>query len=106
MHPVDTYPRESARPAAGLPTHGGIHWMHTWRGLAGHRSATKVSSPGLTGRSSIPETSMSLREAAAYWVPPVKPGDDKGRLLLLHVLHRGEFDPLGALLGIAQIELV
>jgi len=26
--------------------------------------------------------------------------------LLLHVLHRGELDPLGALLGIAEIELI
>jgi hypothetical protein len=27
-----------------------------------------LSSPGLTGRSSIPETSMIEREAAAYWI--------------------------------------
>jgi hypothetical protein len=27
------------------------------------------SSPGLTGRSSIPETVMRNREAAAYWIP-------------------------------------
>src|SRR3954454_2623534 len=34
---------------------------------------TPLSSPGLTGRSSIPETSMGYREAAAYWIPHLPP---------------------------------
>ncbi|MGY3425802.1 hypothetical protein ACVWZW_006306 [Bradyrhizobium sp. F1.13.4] len=29
----------------------------------------QLSSPGLTGRSSIPERAMVNREAAAYWMP-------------------------------------
>src|SRR3954469_8072391 len=33
---------------------------------------TPLSSPGLTGRSSIPETSMGYREAAAYWIPRLR----------------------------------
>jgi hypothetical protein len=31
------------------------------------------SSPGLTGRSSIQETSVFNREAAAYWMPRMHP---------------------------------
>src|SRR6188508_2143449 len=36
-----------------------------------------LSSPGLTGRPSIPETVMFIREAAAYWIArsSIRPGD-------------------------------
>src|SRR5258705_4830780 len=61
------------------------------------------SSPGLTGRSSIPETVLVNREAAAYWVPRSSRGTTRGagttygRLRsLLHVLDAGELNALGA----------
>jgi hypothetical protein len=35
------------------------------------------SSPGLTGRPSIPEAAVSLRKGRGVLGPPVKPGDDE-----------------------------
>src|SRR6266545_4074740 len=39
----------------------------------------EASSSGLTGRSSIPETIVIHREAAAYWVPRFRGGRQMGR---------------------------
>src|SRR6267142_3802704 len=67
---------------------------------------------GSGGRPSIPETWMEYGKAAAYWVPRFRGGRQRGRSgsrasgLLLHVLDAGKADPLGALAGIAEIELV
>src|SRR5512132_3030636 len=72
--------------------------------------AAHLSSSGLTGRSSIPETSVIYGEAAAYWVPRLRGGRRGGRndalRLPLHVLDVGEGDPLGPFAGIAEVKLV
>ena len=47
--------------------------MHEWASDQHH-----LSSSGLTGRSSIPETAVVTGEAAAYWVPRFRGGRQKG----------------------------
>jgi hypothetical protein len=48
------------------------------------KSHSPSSSPGLTGRSSIPEGRYLSREAAAYWMPHLKRGHDEWRDTRLH----------------------
>jgi hypothetical protein len=56
--------RPGARDLGFRQMHEGIHRMHEWA-----KQLTSSVIVRLTGRSSIPETSVIYGEAAAYWVP-------------------------------------
>src|SRR3984893_9095836 len=76
-------------------------------------AATTAVIARLDGRPSIPETLVLNRDGAAYWVPRLggrrrsgpKAAQRRSRLLL-HILDAGKDDALGALTGVAEIELV
>src|SRR6186997_2694485 len=59
------------------------------------RECRRLSSPGLTGRSSIPEAAVINREALAYWIPRFR-GDDELYFWLQHDSYAKQAIPIVA----------